>query len=96
MVIERTQYLDPEHIDFAPVIPSTTADQLIDELAPPNERGKANKWLNPESFVVGGSSLIKQEYENISVTFYGTTEGSRLITLVWLKRPCSSADQTRK
>jgi hypothetical protein len=98
MVVEKRQYIDPRNADFGITIPNTVANQLVDELVPPTERGKASKYLSRDSFVVGGSSFIKQDYENVSVGMYGTpeegkTSGVSVIVITWPKRTCPSAQR---
>lgn len=95
MVVEKRQYLDPRNADFSITIPNTVANQLVDDLVPPTERGKASKYLSSDSFVGGGASFIKQDYENVSVGMYGTpeagkTSGVSVIVISWPKRTCSS------
>ena len=96
MVVEKRQYIDPRNADFSITIPNTVANQLVDDLVPPTERGKASKYLSSDSFVAGGASFIKQDYENVSVGMYGTpeagkTSGVSVIVISWPKRTCSSA-----
>jgi len=95
MVVEKRQYIDSRNADFSITIPNTVANQLVDDLVPPTERGKASKYLSSDSFVAGGASFIKQDYENVSVGMYGTpeagkTSGVSVIVISWPKRTCSS------
>src|ERR1700690_47118 len=85
LVIEKRQYLDPRKPDFDNAIPSALANQLVDEIVPPSERGRpSSPYLSSESFIAGGASFIKQDYENVSVAMYGTSvegkvSGARII-----------------
>jgi hypothetical protein len=93
MVVEKRQYLDPRNADFDITIPSAVANQLVDELVPATERGKPSKYLSSESFVAGGASYIKQDYENVSVGMYGSSiegkkDGANVIVISWPKRTC--------
>jgi hypothetical protein len=95
MAIEKTPLLDAQHSDFDDTIPSTLVTQLVDAVVPPSERGKPAKYLNSESFIAGGAALIKQDYENVSVTVYGSAvvEGpnrANVIIINWTKRACPS------
>jgi hypothetical protein len=97
IVIEKRQYLDPANADFDITISSTLANQLVDELVPVSERGKPlSPYLSNESFVAGGASFIKKDYENVSVGMYGSlvegkTSGVSVIVLSWPKRTCLSS-----
>lgn len=97
IVIEKRQCLDPANADFDTTIPSTLANQLVDELVPVNERGKPlSPYLSNESFVAGGASFIKKDYENMSVGMYGRLvegkrDGASVIVLSWPKRTCRSS-----
>jgi hypothetical protein len=96
MVIEKRQYINPRNADFDITIPSAVANQVVDELVPPTERGKPSKYLSNESFVAGGASFIKQDYENVSVGMYGSSvegkaNGASVIVITWPKRTCSSS-----
>jgi hypothetical protein len=93
MVVEKREYLDSGNFDFDKTIPTALATQLVDELAPPSERGKQSKYLSPESYIGGGASFIKQDYENVSVAMYGSSvdgkvSGARVIVITWPKRTC--------
>ncbi len=97
MVIEKRQYLEGRNSDFDNTIPSALANQLVDELVPPSERGKpSSPYLSSESFIAGGASFIKQDYENVSVAMYGRSvdgkvSGARAIIIDWPKRVCPRA-----
>jgi len=95
MVIEKKQYIDSSNPDFDRMIPSDLVDRLVDEVVPPNERGKPSKYLSSESYIAGGAAFIKQDYENVSVGVYGTSivgkkNGAYLIVINWQNRTCPS------
>jgi hypothetical protein len=95
MVIEKRRYADPGNADFNLTIPNAVANQLVDELVPPTERGEPSKYLSTESFVAGGASFIKQDYQNVSVGMYGgsvegKTNGATVIVITWANRTCVS------
>jgi len=95
MVIEKRQYLDPQNASFSITIPTALANQMVDQLVPPSERGKPSKYLSSDSFISGGASFIKQDYENVSVGMYGSlvdgkANGVSVIVITWAKRVCPS------
>ena len=94
MVIEKRGY-STEKPDFDIIIPTALANQLVDEVVPPSERGNPSKFLSPDSYIAGGASLIKQDYANVSVSMYGSSvegkvRGARAIIIEWPKRTCAS------
>lgn len=95
VIIERPGYLDGgQNSSFETGIPSEQVDLLVDEVVPLTERGKPEKWLNSDSFVAGGVSLIKQDYENVSVSVYGSgaldgPNQTNIVIIDWPKRGCS-------
>ena len=93
MTIEKLGYVDAQHSDFDSTIPSGQVDRLVDEVVPPSERGKRSKYLSGDSFIAGGTSFIKQDYENVTVSVYGSAiaEGPNhadVIVINWPKRGC--------
>jgi len=97
LVVEKRQYINPASADFDSVIPSSLATLLVDELVPEKERGKPlSPYLSSESFVAGGASFLKKDYENVSVGMYGSTvegrtSGVSVIVISWPKRKCISS-----
>ena len=94
MVIEKRGYSN-EKPDFDIIIPTALANQLVDEVVPSSERGSPAKFLSPDSYIAGGASLTKQDYENVSVSMYGNSvegkvRGARAIIIEWPKRTCAS------
>ncbi|HEY6253859.1 MAG TPA: hypothetical protein VI685_28215, partial [Candidatus Angelobacter sp.] len=72
IVVEPRQYHTPGQPDTGPYIPLNLQDQLIDELAPPAERGPAtSKWLK-NSFMAGGVSHTERDFANVLVVIDGT------------------------
>ena len=95
MIVERREYADSTN-DFDNTISTTLATRLVDELVPALERGKPSKYLSTDSYIAGGGSFIKQDYENVSVGMYGssrdgTVKGASAIVITWRKRACPSA-----
>jgi hypothetical protein len=96
MVVEKRRFSDPADADPEATIPNALANQLVDELVPASERGKAlSPYLSSESFVAGGASFIKKDYENVSVAMFGSlvegkASGTRVIVINWSRRTCLS------
>jgi hypothetical protein len=93
MIVEKRKYINSHDLNTDIVIPSTLANQLVDELVPPDERGRPSKYLSPQSYILGRASFIKQDYENVSVSMYGTSvggheSGTMAIIITWPKRVC--------
>jgi len=99
MVVQKRLYVDPANADFESAIPGALANQLVDELVPAGEKGKPiSPYLSSESFVAGGASFIKKDYENVSVGMYGSliegkASGASVIVITWPKRTCLSSRQ---
>lgn len=94
MIVEKREYQDGD-AGSDRTIPSELANQLVDELVPPTARGNPSKYLSQDSYIAGGSSLIKQDYENVSVSMYagsveGKVKGANVIMIAWPKRTCAS------
>ena len=95
MVIQRTLYLGPGNADFDGTIPNEFANKIVDELVPVSEKGKPlSPYFSHESFVAGGASFLKKDYENVSVGMYGSLVegkvGASVIVISWPKRTCTS------
>jgi hypothetical protein len=91
--IEKVQQFESESTAPDHIIPDYLVSKLVDEVVPPNERGKPNKYLSTESWVAGGAAFIKQDYENVSVGVYGTSivdgpNGATQIVITWRNRTC--------
>src|SRR5215470_16569020 len=72
LIIEKPGYLGGQGSGFDTTLPDGQVDLLVDEVVPRSERGKPAKYLNSDSYIAGGASLIKQDYENLSVSVYGS------------------------
>jgi hypothetical protein len=93
--IKRVQQLESESTAPDHVIPSNLVDKVVDQVVPPSERGKPNKYLSTESWMAGGAAFIKEDYENVSVGTYGTSvvdgpNGATQIVITWRNRRCPS------
>lgn len=93
LIIEKPGYVGGQASGFETTLPGGQIDLLVDEVAPPDERGKPAKYLNSDSYIAGGASLIKQDYENVSVSLYGSAspEGPNHVNVIiidWPKRDC--------
>jgi len=91
MTIEKVGHVNGQHPDFDRAIPEV--NRLVDQVVPSAERGKPAKYLNTASYIAGGASFIRQDYENVSVNLYGTaTVGgpnhTDVIIINWPKRGC--------
>ena len=82
-------------IDLGSNIPSKLVDELTDELAPTADRGPAtSRYLSPDSYVAGGVSYIKQDFQNVSIEVHGDTSescngGEKVVVIRWKKRVCA-------
>jgi hypothetical protein len=95
LTIQKMRPFESRDPDSDEMIPSTLVDQLVDDVAPPAERGRPSKYLSTESYISGGAAFIKQDYDNVSVSIYGTSvvekaNGATLIIIAWRNRPCPS------
>jgi hypothetical protein len=95
LTIQKMRPFESRNSDSDQMIPSTLVDQLVDEVVPPAERGRPSKYLSTESYISGGAAFIKQDYENVSVSIYGTSvvekaNGATLIIIAWRNRTCPS------
>lgn len=109
MVLETRHYHAPGQSDVGSYIPLNMENQLIDELAPPTERGPAtSKWLR-NSFMAGGVSYMERDFENVLVIIHGTYScdqeqsngrvscpngGTQVIEIRWKTRTCASSGAT--
>ena len=72
--------------------------EMIDELAPPSERGKAITQLAGFDYIDvinGTADVAAANYENVSVQIYGSTStpGDAAVILSWKKKPCVEKSQ---
>jgi hypothetical protein len=92
MGIERRQKTETSVI-FNASFSEEEVQQLMDELAPKDERGRnLTKHLN--SSVVDDFIRTDYDYENINVRVYGITRpapgGDKVIVITWTKRACGA------
>jgi hypothetical protein len=68
--IEKRHY-SPELIDFDSYLERNEIDNILEELAPVNERGAILKENKADLFIQDGSdSIIIRKYENITIKYY--------------------------
>jgi hypothetical protein len=84
-------------IDIGSNIPAKVIDELSDELAPEADRGPAtSRYLSPDSYVAGGVSYIKRDFQNVSIEVHGDTStscdgGEKVVIIRWKKGACADA-----
>ncbi len=94
VTLERRLSLTPQDEEISNSISSKSLSGILEELAPPSERGEEAKYLLPESSVFGQSSRIVRDFQSIVVKEDGTTSGGvEMVTIRWKDRPCAA---TRK
>lgn len=79
-----------------PTIPRETVLKMIDELAPPSERGKAISQLAGFDYIDvinGTADIAAANYEKVLVQIYGSTSlpGDVAVVLRWKKKACASS-----
>jgi hypothetical protein len=80
----------------ASTMPRELVLAMIDELAPPSERGKAITQLAGFDYIDvinGTADVAAANYENVSVRIYGSTStpGDVAVILDWKRRACASS-----
>ena len=89
MVIAKRPTVENETADMDTTLSSALIKEIEDELIPPEARGRElSAYLSPSSFIVGGSSLIQKDYENVSIGVYGGSAGADAIVITWRRRTC--------
>jgi hypothetical protein len=89
-------------IDLGSNIPSKLVDELTDELAPQADRGPAtSRYLSPDSYVAGGVSYIKRDFQNVSIEVHGDTStscdgGDKVVVIRWKKRVCVASQSPNR
>lgn len=107
MTIEKRHYSARREVDLSSNIPSKLIDQLTDDLVPETERGPAtSRYLSDDSYVAGGVSYIKRDFEKVSIEIHGSTSescngGDEVVVIRWKKRACivpktTTADSTKE
>jgi hypothetical protein len=95
--LEKRHFNTTKGVDLSSNIPRKLIDQLIDELVPAPERGAASsRYLSDDSYVAGGVSYIKRDFENVSIEIHGSTSqscngGDEVVVIHWKKRSCATA-----
>lgn len=86
-------------VDMSAMIPRKVSMEIIDELAPPSERGPRNPRSGPFDYEVGNGSaeVMTIEYENASVQIYSerSSYGDTAVILTWDKA-CGSTSQPKR
>jgi len=112
MTLEKRHYQTAEEIDLGSTIPAKMIDQLTDELVPASERGKpTSRWLDKDSYVAGGVSFTKHDFENVTIEMHGSyscnqgasskghlscdSGGNEVVVIRWKQRACVAPKQTR-
>lgn len=79
-----------------PTMSRETVLKMIDELAPPSERGKAITQLAGFDYIDvinGTADVAAANYQNVSVRIYGSTSapGDVAVVLDWKRKACASS-----
>lgn len=79
-----------------PTMSRQTVLKMIDELAPPSERGRAISQLAGFDYIDvinGTADVAAANYQNVSVKIYGSTSapGDVAVVLVWKRKACGSS-----
>jgi hypothetical protein len=91
-------HIQPKGVDLGPsTMPRELVLEMIDELAPPSERGKAITQLAGFDYIDvinGTTDVAAANYENVSVQIYGTTttHGDIAVILDWKGKACASSN----
>jgi len=70
------------------VLSQHVVDLLVDEVAPPSERGRRERFLDPDSTVAGGVYRMKTNYALVTVEtvgFFSETPTSETVQFVVIK-----------
>ena len=99
IAIEKSHY-SPTTIDLDSTLPREVFIRIVDELVPPNERGRLASDFNEEylSLYSGNSVTTFKEYENISINIYGKASPKGGVsdvaaTVTWKNRECGHMAQ---
>ena len=79
-----------------PTMSRATVLEMIDELAPPSERGKAISQLAGFDYIDvinGTADVAAANYENVLVQIHGSTSapGDVAVVLDWKRKACASS-----
>lgn len=90
LVVAKRPRVDNKVADMDTSMPPALVKEIEDELIPPDERGRElSPYLSPDSFVMGGASLIQKDYENVSIGVYGSGGDAYGIVIKWHYHACS-------
>lgn len=92
--LERVQSLENQAENDAEKS-SRTFKVLVDEIAPPNERGREARYFLPDSEVIGESSRIVRDFDNVVIEEDGTiSSGLEMVAIRWKWRTCAATRNT--
>ena len=87
------RHVQADVVDMDPTIPREVAMAIIDELAPPSERGPRSPNVGPFDYdVIEGSVVFRSlQFENVSIVIYRNRSGfgDAAVVLTWDKN-CSA------
>jgi hypothetical protein len=90
MVIAKHPTVDNKAADMDTTLSSAQIKEIEDELIPPEARGpELSPYFSPASFVVGESSFIQKDYENVSIGVASGSVGAVAIVITWRHRTCT-------
>lgn len=93
------RHVQPGIVEMSPTIPSKLTQEIIDELAPPSERGPRSRVSSPFAYdIINGSlAVLLIVYKNVSVETYRDTsnQGDTAVILTWDKA-CGSTSQPKR
>jgi len=92
------RHVNQDTVDLGSTIPRKVALEIIDELAPPYERGKATFQLAGFDYmdvISGPMAVAMADYENVSVQIFRTRSdsGDTAVIITW-KNTCESSQKS--
>lgn len=95
MIIEK-RHVRGQTVDFSSSMPRESVLKMIDELAPPAERGKAIIQIAGFDYVTNVSGLVSTsnaDYENVAIEIHSAESssdyGDVAVSLRWKKNKCA-------
>ena len=92
-VAVEKHHVQADLLDMSPTIPREVAMEIIDELAPPSERGPRSRKASPFDYdiIEGSVAVLPIDYDNVSIRIYRnrSEHGDTAIVLTWNKN-CSN------
>jgi hypothetical protein len=85
--LEQRRYVDGVAAVDA-TLPVQATAELIDQLAPPQERGPRTVGVKDRIMQNGNSTVTFGEYKNISIQSYGNGAGNAVVLIRWKNRVC--------